>query len=207
MRIVAVDARTESEDARRVLALALAQAPQRLFLFGRAATLAAAQVRQAQAQRDDRYLDVAARWLLDRGAGPPPTRDGLRVPLLEIGVAVGAAPGCEPLPWTPRALELVEGQLCMAVPARSQVLPDEWDNAAVWIAGGEPAGAIHVEQDRPVVVPGVAEGGAGLAVVDVVPGEARVCLLTEQGSLGQSRSFTLGGGPRLMVQAAGGARR
>ena len=207
MRIVAVDARAESDDARRVLALGIAQAPSRLFLFGATGAIAAAQVVGEQGKRDERFLDVAARWLLDRGSGPPPTRAGMAVPLMEIGVAVRDDGGCAPLPTTARAIELVLGQLCMAVPDRGRVAPEEWDNAALWIAGGEDDAGLHQGRERPVVVPGDAGAHAGLAVIDLGAGEAKVRLLEKDGSLGAARTVPFGGGARISVQAAAAGER
>lgn len=203
MRIVAVDARTVSDEARRVVALALAQAPQRVLLFGATGDVAAEQIARELAQRDERFLDVAARWLLERGEGAPPTRAGLEVPLLEIGLAIRNDDRCRPLPASDRAIELVGANLCMAVPERSRVAADEWDNAALWIAGGEPTASVHDERGRPVVVPGDAGGGAGPAVVDVTANEARVVLLDRDGVIAATRQVRLGSGARIMVKAAG----
>ncbi|MBI1949067.1 MAG: hypothetical protein HYS27_25490 [Deltaproteobacteria bacterium] len=206
MRIVAVDARTIGDEARRVVALALAQAPQRLILFGATGEIAAAQVTRELAQRDERYLDVAARWLLERGQGAPPTRAGIEVPLLEIGQAVRDDQRCAPLPSSDRVIELVGSQLCMAVPDRARVAPEEWDNAALWLAGGEAAAGLHDERGRPVVVPGDAASGAGLAVIDLTANEAKIALLESGGSIAATRTLTLGGGARITVKAAGATR-
>lgn len=207
MRIAAVHASAESDLARRALALAMAQAPTRLFLFGAAASLAAAQVRREQAQRDERYLDVAARWLLDRGGGAPPTRAGLSVPLLEIGVAVGEGGPFGPLPSTERAIEIVGAQLCMAVSHRDRVQGEEWDNAALWILGGEDKAGLELCRDRPVVAPGDAAAGAGPAIVDLGPAAAQVFFLDGSGTPGPTRSVTFASGARMSVQAGGGERR
>ncbi len=206
MRIVAVDARTASDETRRALALALAQAPQRLLLFGAAGDVAAEQIARELAQRDERFLDVAARWLLEHGEGPPPTRAGLEVPLLEIGLAVRDDDRCAPLPASDRAIELVGANLCMAVPDRARVADDEWDNAALWIAGGEAAADVHDERGRPVVIPGDAAGGAGPAVIDLAAAEARVSLIARDGTIAATRLLRLGGGARITVKAAGATR-
>lgn len=206
MRIAAVDAREDSDDARRVVALALAQAPERLFLFGATATIAAAQVKVEETRRDERYLDMAARWLLDRGGGPPPTRAGLGVPLLEIGVAVREEGASAPIPASARAIELVSGQLCMAVTNRASIAAEEWGNAALWIAGGEREPGVYHDRGRPVVVPGFAGAGGGLAVVDVGVGEARICMLDGGGALAPALVVPFGGGARMVVRAAGAHR-
>ena len=207
MRIAAVHASVEGDLARRALALALAQAPSRLFLFGAAASVAAAQVRREQAQQDERYLDLAARWLLDRGGGAPPTRAGLSVPLLEIGVAVGEGGEWSPLPSTDRAIELIGTQLCMAVPHRDRVRGEEWDNAALWILGGEDQPGLELCRDRPVVAPGDASAGAGPAIVDLGPAAAQVFFLDCSGNPGPTQSHNFTSGARISVQAGGGERR
>jgi hypothetical protein len=207
MRIAAVDARAETEAARRVLALAISQAPVRLLLFGATGPLAAAQVAREQTRRDERYLDVAARWLLDGGSGAPPTRAGLAVPLLEIGVAVRGDEASAPIPTTTRAIELVGSQLCMAVAERSGIHADEWENAALWIAGGEGEPGVHVDRARPAIVPGDADSGGGLALIDVGGAEARVTLLDRDGRVIATRTLPLGAGPRMSVQAVGAERR
>ncbi len=206
MRIAAVDARDHSDDARRVVALALAQAPTRLFLFGATGEVAAAQVASEQARRDERFLDMAARWLLDRGGGPPPTRAGLGVPLLEIGMAIRDDDASAPIPSSARAIELVGGQLCMAVPDRARLAPEEWENAALWIAGGERDPGVFDDRGRPVVVVGDAAASGGLCLVDLVAGEARVSLLDRGGAVTTSRVFAWRGGVRISVQAAGASR-
>ncbi|MCC7070073.1 MAG: hypothetical protein IT383_02050 [Deltaproteobacteria bacterium] len=205
MRIVAVDARERCEQARMVVALALAQAPERIFLFGATAVIAAAQVAHELSQRDERYLDVAARWLLEHCDGPPPTRAGLEVPLLEVGIAVRDDDSCAPLPVSARAIELVGAHLCMAVPDRERIAPDEWDNAALWIAGGADRASVHEQMGHALVVAGDAALAAGPAVIDLSPTEAQVAFLDPRGALVERRVLKLGGAPRFTVKAAGGA--
>ncbi len=204
MRIVAVDARQVCDQARQVVALALAQAPQRIVLFGATAEIAAAQVTHELSRRDERYLDVAARWLLEHGDGPPPTRAGIEVPLLEIGIAVRDDDACAPLPATARAIELVGANLCMAVPARDRIALDEWDNAALWIAGGDEHPSALEEAGHALVAPGDAALGCGLAIIDVVAHEARVTFTGATGVAAERRALRLGAGPRFTVKAAGG---
>lgn len=204
MRIVAVDARQVCDQARQVVALALAQAPQRILLFGATAEIATAQIARELAQRDQRYLDVAARWLLEHSEGAPPTRSGLEVPLLEVGLAVRDDDTCAPLPASARAIELVGAHLCMAVPHHERIGHDEWDNAALWIAGGAERACARDEAGHALVVPGDAGAGAGIAVIDLSPTEARVSLLGPGGQTSERQVLKLGAGPRFTVKAAGG---
>src|SRR5688572_5027608 len=153
MRLVAVDASRDDERTRRAVAVALAQAPRRLFLF-RAASSAAAQAAERDLlRRDDRFLDVAASWLLDGGTGEPPSRARLPVPLLEVGVAVSDT-DVPPLPSTNRAIELFGAQLGMAVPDTSRLEGEEIENAVLWIAGGADTPSVDNNRGRLVIVPG-----------------------------------------------------
>jgi hypothetical protein len=200
VRLVAVDASTDEERTRRALALALAQAPRRLFLFRAAADAAAAIAQRDLQRRDERFLDVAAAWLLDKGTGEPPSRARLPVPLLEVGMAI-CDRDAAPLPASSRAIELLGAHIGMALPDVALLDREEIENAALWIAGGAPDAAVDRTRGRLVVVPGDVIAGGHVTVIDVAS-ELRVAFVDKDGDVIRSEVAPLPSQPSLTVQGA-----
>lgn len=168
MRIVALDATVDDARTERAIAVALARAPERLFLFRAAAACASRMIAKDIARHDDRFFDLAASWLLDGDASrtAPPTRASVSIPLLEVGVAVVVhAASAAPMQATSRAVELMGPKVCMAIPAFLD--RDEVENASLWIVGGEDSFALEQTRGRAIVWPGdaIAAGGT-IAVLD-----------------------------------------
>jgi len=201
MRLVAVDASQDDDRTRRAVAVALAQAPRRLFLFRAAATSAAIAAQRDLLRRDDRFLDVAASWLLDGGPGEPPSRARLPVPLLEVGVAVSDR-DVPPLPSTTRAIELFGTHLGMAIPDAAQLDGEDIENASIWIAGAAEAPSITENKGRLVIVPGDVIAAGRVAVIDVAA-EVRVALVDIDGTVSQTHSTPLTSHATLSVQGQG----
>ncbi|HEY4220613.1 MAG TPA: hypothetical protein VGO62_04705, partial [Myxococcota bacterium] len=86
MRLAAIDASVDDARTERALSVALGRAPDRLFLFGAARTAAARLAERDIQHRDERFLDVAAAFLLDAPPSPSldavPSRARLAVPLV-----------------------------------------------------------------------------------------------------------------------------
>jgi hypothetical protein len=213
VRLAALDASVDDARTERALAVALASAPERLFLFGACVNAARRVACRDLARRDERYLDVAAAWLMDAPARPeiderapprqPPVRSSLPVPLLEIGLAitsVEAAPLAAPLAAQAHAIELVGSHLFMAVPALDALDAEELDNAAVWIGGGRSAASIEARSGRAVIAPGDVIAGAGIMVLDGQANELRIARLDGAGALIEARTLPLAAGSRMQVQ-------
>lgn len=204
MKIVAVDASVDDAQSERALETALALSPARLFVFGAAARTAQRMAEAALAERDERFLDAAASWLLKGDGGAPPARRAVPLAdraraLLEVTVAVVAAE-LPPLSTTARGIELVGANICMAVPNLAAVASEELDNAAVWLGGGAALPAVELGKGRAMLAPGDIQGTGGVLVVEVLPGELRIARLDGGGAVIESRSVPLAAGSRMHVR-------
>lgn len=199
MRIIAVDATHDDERAERAVTTALTQRPDRLFVFHAAAGAAQRAATRQLEERDERYLDEAAGWLLaPPGDRPPPRRDDGRPRIIEVAVVI-AAGDFTPLPATTRGIELVGVHLCMAVPDLLALAPEELDNAALWIGGGKEPSWEHA-RGRAVLAPGDVCDTGSVLVLDVAPGELKVTRLDVDGRALETRMAPLGAGSRMQVQ-------
>jgi hypothetical protein len=201
VRIAAVDSSVDDARVERALAAALGKAPDRLFLFGAAIDVAARIASKTLAQRDDRFLDLAASYVLDSSSTTTdqvPSRAAMRVPLIEIGVAIGREQS--PLASTMRAIEMIGAHLCMAVADAAAIEPDEIDNAALWICGGSPELKIEQLKSRTLLCPGDVAAGGFVAVVDAGAAEMRIASLDADGHVVDARASAVGSGPRMQVQ-------
>ena len=198
MRIVALDAADDDARTERALAVALARAPDRLFVFGGAARAAARIAARDLSQRDERFLDVAASFLLDPSTSAKvadvPTRAKLRVPLIEVAVAVGAG-AYEPLTSSARAIELLGAQLCIAT-ADGPPAPDEVDNAALWICGGATAYGVEHVRGRALISPADA-----IVVIDA-GAEVRIQRVDAEGNVVESTALSVQA-PQSRIQVRG----
>lgn len=195
MRIVALDATVDDARTERAIAVALARAPQRLFLFRAAAACASRLIARDIARRDDRFFDLATSWLLDGdpARSAPPTRASISVPLMEIGIAVVVnAAAAAPMPATTRAIELLGTKVCMAMPAFLD--RDELENASLWIVGGEDTFLLEESRGRAIVWPGDAIAADGtIAVIDCGPTDVKVSRMNLDGQVVDELASTFTG--------------
>lgn len=206
MTIALLDASDDALPAERALALALSRAPQRVLVFGAATRAARRMVERELMRRDERYLDVAAAWILDgRSAAPrsegeaPPSRASIPIPMLELAVAVSLE-DLTPLASARRAIELVNGQLIMAAPTVGDITEEEFQNAAMWIAGGRNTPGLAAHKGKPILFPGDVSAGAGITLLEAGRAQARITRLDESGNAVETRAVSLGGSTRMQVQ-------
>ena len=193
MRIVALDASKDDARTERASGVALARAPQRLFLFRAAAACASRLIARDMARRDERFFELATSWLLDSDPArtAPPTRASVSVPLMEVGIAVVVnAATAAPMPATTLALELLDTKVCMALPAFLD--REEIGNASLWIVGGEDAFQLEESSSHVVVWPGdvIAAGGA-IAVIDWSVACVRVSRVNIEGQVIDERTSSI----------------
>jgi hypothetical protein len=203
MRLAVLESSVDDARTERAIAVALSTAPERLLLFGAAAHTARRLAARDVARRDERFLDVAAAWILDApagAAGEPPTRASLPVPLVEVAVAV-TRDDVTPLVASARVIELCSGHICMAVPDAPSLELEEIENAALWIAGGASA-SVESNKGRLVVVPGDVIAGGSVVVMDTSAHDVKIARVDTAGAVVDARTCPLGGGSRMQVQGA-----
>lgn len=202
MRIVALDATVDDARTERAIAVALARAPQRLFLFRAAAACASRLIARDIARRDERFFDLATSWLLDGdpARSAPPTRASISVPLMEVGIAVVVnAAAAAPMPATTRAVELMGTRVCMALPAFFD--REEIDNASLWIVGGEDTFLLEETRGRAIVWPGDAIAADGtIAVIDSGAADLKVARMNLDGRVVDELASSMSTPTRMQVR-------
>lgn len=203
MRVWAVDASAPDGQSLRGLEPREGQTlPDVILLFGGVAEAAAAAAGSDRQRRDEGFLDAAADWLLVKNGGArAPVRPALAAWLSLARVVSGApAERFSPLPARERDIELVDTLLLMAVPNRQALEEEALSNAAVWILGGAPGGALEEREGRAVLSPGDFLAGGQRLELELGKGQLRAVVTTPDGKESRRLELALSARTKMSVK-------